>query len=356
MGCQVALIYLATGLAIAILAGWVIGRLHLEKSVEEWVHELRVSGNGADERLTWSGRVEHGLTSVRDIVGKVWPYILIGVGVGAGIHGYVPEGALAAIMGRGAWWSVPLAVLLGIPMYSNAAGIIPVVETLLAKGAALGTVLAFMMAVIGLSLPEGIILRKVLKPQLIAVFFGVVGGGIQLVGYGNVEFRLGDIETLPVHDAEVDLIISNCVINLVPDKQKAFAEAFRVLKPGGRLHVSDIVLTCEQLPDVLLDLQAYINCIAGAVTRADYLQAMQEAGFVDVMVHSETDAAQLLGSGCCTPPAEEVDETCCGGEEEAEKGCRCGEPEEASCGCDGSLADLPGGLVVSMTVSAKKPL
>jgi uncharacterized protein len=105
------------------------------------------------------------------------------VGVGAGIHGYVPEGALVSIMGRGAWWSVPLAVLLGIPMYSNAAGIIPVVETLLAKGAALGTVLAFMMAVIGLSLPEGIILRKVLKPQLIAVFFGVVGGGILLVGF-----------------------------------------------------------------------------------------------------------------------------------------------------------------------------
>ncbi|MHB8994717.1 MAG: permease [Armatimonadota bacterium] len=183
VGWKVALAYLLTGLTIAIIAGWIIGRLHLEKWVEEWVYEIQGAGDGVEERLTWSGRIDHGLNSVRDIVGKVWPYILIGVGVGAGIHGYVPEGALVSIMGRGAWWSVPLAVLLGIPMYSNAAGIIPVVETLLAKGAALGTVLAFMMATIGLSLPEGIILRKVLKPQLIAVFFGVVGSGILLVGF-----------------------------------------------------------------------------------------------------------------------------------------------------------------------------
>ncbi|MEN6548526.1 MAG: permease [Armatimonadia bacterium] len=182
VGWQVALTYLVTGLVIAIVSGWVIGRLHLEKWVEDWVYELQVGAGEAEERLTWSGRVQQGLEAVRDIVGRVWPYVVIGVGVGAGIHGYVPEGALAAIMGRGAWWSVPVAVLLGIPMYSNAAGIIPIVETLLAKGAALGTVLAFMMAVIGLSLPEGIILRKVLKPKLIAVFFGVVGGGILLVG------------------------------------------------------------------------------------------------------------------------------------------------------------------------------
>jgi len=182
VGWQVALIYLATGLAVAIAAGWVIGRLHLEKWVEDWVYELQTGAAEAEERLTWTDRVQSGFDATRDIVGRVWPYILIGVGVGAGIHGYVPEGALAAIMGRGAWWSVPLAILLGIPMYSNAAGIIPVVETLLAKGAALGTVLAFMMAVIGLSLPEGIILRKVLKPKLVAVFFGVVGAGILLVG------------------------------------------------------------------------------------------------------------------------------------------------------------------------------
>ena len=182
VGWQVALVYLFTGLTIAMLAGWVIGRLHLEKWVEEWVYEMQLSGEEAQQELTWSGRVDYGFNAVREIVGRVWPYIVIGVGVGAGIHGYVPEGALAALMGRGAWWSVPLAVVLGIPMYSNAAGIIPVVEALLGKGAALGTVLAFMMSVIALSLPEAVILRKVLKPKLIAVFFGVVGGGILLVG------------------------------------------------------------------------------------------------------------------------------------------------------------------------------
>ena len=182
LGWKVALVYLGTGLTIAIVAGWVIGRLRLEGWVEEWVYEGQDAGDEAQERLSWSARIDYGLEAVRDIVGRVWPYVVVGVGVGAGIHGYVPEGALAAIMGRGAWWSVPLAVLLGIPMYSNAAGIIPVVEALLGKGAALGTVLAFMMSVIALSLPEAIILRKVLKPKLIAVFFGVVGGGILLVG------------------------------------------------------------------------------------------------------------------------------------------------------------------------------
>jgi hypothetical protein len=120
---------------------------------------------------------------MKEIVGKVWPYVLAGIAVGAGIHGYVPENFMASIMGKSAWWSVPVAVLIGIPMYSNAAGIIPVVQALLGKGAALGTVLAFMMAVIGLSLPEMIILRRVLKPTLIAVFVGVVGTGILLVGY-----------------------------------------------------------------------------------------------------------------------------------------------------------------------------
>jgi uncharacterized membrane protein YraQ (UPF0718 family) len=120
---------------------------------------------------------------VREIVGKVWPYLIAGIAVGAGIHGYVPENLMAGIMGKGAWWSVPLAVVVGVPMYSNAAGIIPVVQALLGKGAALGTVLAFMMAVIGLSLPELVILRKVLRPPLIAVFVGVVAAGILIVGY-----------------------------------------------------------------------------------------------------------------------------------------------------------------------------
>ena len=135
-------------------------------------------GRRHGEELDWAGRVSYAWQAVKDIVGKVWPYVLAGIAVGAIIHGYVPENFMASIMGADAWWSVPLAVLLGIPMYSNAAGIIPIVEALLEKGAALGTVLAFMMAVIALSLPETIILQKVLKWQLIAVFLGVVGAGI----------------------------------------------------------------------------------------------------------------------------------------------------------------------------------
>ena len=118
-----------------------------------------------------------------DIVGRVWPYVLAGIAVGAAIHGYVPEQAMASIMGRDAWWAVPAAVVLGIPMYANAAGIVPIAQALLEKGAALGTVLAFMMAVTALSFPEMVILRKVLKVPLILTFAGVVGAGILLVGY-----------------------------------------------------------------------------------------------------------------------------------------------------------------------------
>jgi hypothetical protein len=187
-GWKVAAIYAGTGLAIAMAAGWAIGRLRMEKHLEDWVYESLGAGGGAgdagtDPGLSWRERVRCGLDAVREIVGKVWPWVLAGIAVGAGIHGYVPENFMARIMGNGAWWSVPLAVLIGIPMYSNAAGIIPVVQALLGKGAALGTVLAFMMAVIGLSLPEMIILRKVLKVRLIAVFVGVVGAGILFVGY-----------------------------------------------------------------------------------------------------------------------------------------------------------------------------
>ena len=130
-----------------------------------------------------SERIDAGLASVREIVGKVWPYILAGITVGAAIHGWVPQDFMASIMGKQAWWSVPLAVLIGVPMYTNAAGVIPIVQALLAKGAALGTVLAFMMSVIALSLPELIILRKVLKPRLIATFVAVVATGILLVGF-----------------------------------------------------------------------------------------------------------------------------------------------------------------------------
>ena len=185
-GWKIALLYLSLGLAVAIGAGLVIGRLGVERWIEGWVQELPRCDPGTSsspESVAWRERVLAGRDAVRDIVGKVWPYVMVGIGAGAWIHGYVPENFMAAFMGRDTWWTVPAAVLIGIPMYSNAAGIIPVVEALLGKGAALGTVLAFMMSVIALSLPEMIILRKVLRPPLIATFIGVVAAGILLVGY-----------------------------------------------------------------------------------------------------------------------------------------------------------------------------
>jgi uncharacterized protein len=184
-GWKVAALYLGLGLTIAIVAGLVIGQLKMENHLEEWVQKM-VKGEAAhlpDQQLSWVQRFEAGAQHVREIVGKVWPFVLAGIALGAGIHGYVPQDFMASIMGRDAWWSVPVAVLLGVPMYTNAAGIIPIVEALIGKGAALGTVLAFMMAVIALSAPEMIILRKVLKPRLIATFAGVVACGIVLVGF-----------------------------------------------------------------------------------------------------------------------------------------------------------------------------
>lgn len=184
LGWKVALTYLAFGLGVAIVAGWVIGRLHLEGWLEEWVRNVRASAVELPvESITIVDRIKAGIEAVKEIVGKVWIWVIAGIAVGAFIHGYVPADLLASIMGKDTWWSVPAAVILGIPMYSNAAGIIPVVEALLGKGAALGTVLAFMMSVIALSLPEMIILRKVLNLKLIAVFVGVVGTGILAVGF-----------------------------------------------------------------------------------------------------------------------------------------------------------------------------
>jgi uncharacterized protein len=183
-GWKVALVYITTGLIIAIASGFVIGRLKMERYVEGWVYEMQAAQAEAPTlQMSFSDRIMAGKAAVVEIVWRVWPYVLAGIAVGAGIHGYVPEGFLASFMGKSAWWAVPAAVLLGVPMYSNAAGIIPIVHALLEKGAALGTVLAFMMAVIGLSLPETIILRNVLKVQLIAVFIGVVATGIIAVGY-----------------------------------------------------------------------------------------------------------------------------------------------------------------------------
>lgn len=183
LGWKVALAYLGFGLMIAIVAGAVIGRLRLEGWLEPWVRDLRVTPAAVEApTLTLADRIDAGREAVVDIVGRVWPWVIAGIAVGAFIHGWVPETLLAAIMGRDAWWSVPAAVAIGIPMYSNAAGIVPVVEALLGKGAALGTTLAFMMSVIALSAPELVILRKVLTVRLIAVFVGVVGLGILAVG------------------------------------------------------------------------------------------------------------------------------------------------------------------------------
>jgi SAM-dependent methyltransferase len=177
--------------------------------------------------------------------------------------------------------------------------------------------------------PSGFVIGVDMTPEMIEVARANAEKG----GYANVEFRLGEIERLPVADDSVDVVISNCVINLVPDKTRAFAEAFRVLKPGGRLHVSDIVLTRDLPESVLADVAAYVGCVAGAVTRAAYLEALRASGFADVAVESERDASELLGGSCCAAPDSSKDTgCCCGGEQE-----------------------VPAGLVQSITVSARKP-
>jgi len=183
-GWQVAAIYVGTGLVIATLAGWIIGLLRLEKWVEPWVYKTHIGVDGLEEeQLNFVKRITLGYDAVKEIVGKVWIYVALGILVGAGAHGYVPEEFMAALMGKSAWYSIPLSVLIGIPLYSNAAGIVPIVSVLIEKGASLGTALAFMMSVIGLSLPEMVILRKVLKLPLIFTFIGIVGTGIMIVGY-----------------------------------------------------------------------------------------------------------------------------------------------------------------------------
>jgi uncharacterized membrane protein YraQ (UPF0718 family) len=183
-GWKTALLYASTGLLIAIVSGWVIGKLKVERFVEEWVYEIKAGDFQMEERkVTFNNRIQAGHTAVVDIVSKVWIYIVAGIAVGAAVHGYVPENFMASIMGKEVWWSVPLAVLIGVPLYSNAAGIIPILQALLEKGASLGTALAFMMSVIGLSLPEMIILKKVIKLPLIIIFVSVVATGIMIVGF-----------------------------------------------------------------------------------------------------------------------------------------------------------------------------
>lgn len=182
-GWKVALIYVATGLTIAILAGFTLEKLKLTRYVADWVYKTHTQQQLEEEtKMNFEQRISAGGEVVREIVGKIWIYILIGIAVGAGAHGFVPDEYLAGALGNQNWYSVPLAILVGIPLYSNAAGIIPIVSVLIEKGVTLGTALAFMMSVIGLSLPEIIILKKVLKWQLIGIFVGVVALGIVLVG------------------------------------------------------------------------------------------------------------------------------------------------------------------------------
>lgn len=181
---RVAILYISAGMIISISAGLVISRLKMERFIESWVLDIRINQAGiTNPALTWEDRIYYGLTALTDTFRRIWMYILIGIGIGAVIHGYAPDGYLTSLMGKTRWWSVPMAVLIGVPIYSNAAGIIPITQALMEKGAAVGTTLAFMMAVIGLSLPEIIILRKVIKWRLIAIFVGVVAVGILIIGY-----------------------------------------------------------------------------------------------------------------------------------------------------------------------------
>ena len=184
-GWQVALLYVTSGMIISIITGLFIGRLGVEKWVEDFVWQMQVrSAEDESGRLSWEERFGRGREAVKEIVVKVWLYVLVGIGIGAGIHGYVPTDAMAAYMGKdAAWWAVPLVVLVALPLYSNAAGMAPIMLALVEKGAALGTALAFMMAVVGVSLPETILLRRVLKPKLIAIFIGVVTTAIIITGY-----------------------------------------------------------------------------------------------------------------------------------------------------------------------------
>jgi uncharacterized protein len=183
-GWKIALIYIVSGLIIAILSGIVIGHLKVENLVEPFVYENTVNGNNSDLlTISRKERIFYALDYTKDIIKKVWPYILIGIGLGAWIHGYLPADFLAEYAGSGKWYAVPLAVLIGIPLYSNAAGVIPLVSALTEKGVSMGTTLAFMMSVTALSLPEFMILKKVMKIKLIFIFAGIVGIGIIFTGY-----------------------------------------------------------------------------------------------------------------------------------------------------------------------------
>lgn len=182
-GWKIALLYVATGVTVAIIAGIIIGRLRLEHLVEEYVYQIKVGVAATEERPSWRNRHTYAVQYTRDILRKVWPYVVVGIGIGGFIHGYAPEDFLVRYAGRDNLFAVPLAVAIGVPLYSNAAGTIPIVQALMEKGLPVGTTLAFMMAVTALSLPEMIILRRVLKLRLISIFVGIMTVTIMFVGY-----------------------------------------------------------------------------------------------------------------------------------------------------------------------------
>ncbi len=181
-GWKIALIYVGTGLVVAIIAGLIIGRLKMEKYVQDYVWEVKVGAAEIQEQ-SFRDKLEYARDYTLGLLKKIWPYVFIGIGIGAFIHGYAPADFLLKYAGRDNPFAVPMAVLIGVPLYSNAAGIIPIVQALMSKGMAIGTVLAFMMAVTALSLPEAVILKNVLKTRLLVTFFGIVAIAIIAVGY-----------------------------------------------------------------------------------------------------------------------------------------------------------------------------
>lgn len=182
-GWRVAVIYVLSGMLIAVVSGFIIGRLKMENEVEDFVYKVKAKQEGSEKKLNWNDRLSYAYEYMCAIFSQVWFYVLIGVGVGAFIHGYVPVEFVTKYAGNGNPFAVIIAVIIGVPLYSNAAGTIPVVQALFSKGLALGTTLAFMMAVTALSFPEFVILRKVLKPRLLLTYFGTVASGIIIIGY-----------------------------------------------------------------------------------------------------------------------------------------------------------------------------
>lgn len=182
-GWKIALLYIATGVLVAIVGGFAIGRLHLEREVEDFVYQIAVGQSGQVAAMTWRERFDYALNYVRDILKRVWLFVVIGIAIGGFIHGYAPQDFLVRYAGPGNLLAVPIAVAIGVPLYSNAAGIIPMLQAMMEKGMTMGTGLAFMMSVTALSLPEMIILRRVLKPKLIGIFVGIMAITIIFIGY-----------------------------------------------------------------------------------------------------------------------------------------------------------------------------